>query len=230
MATDIEAFQTDLETLLRGMGARSFGTADLEELKRSVPDLLGLVPGDYRRAVVFGIRLQRAVLEGIADRPTPLYFHNYRQVNYQLDRAALVAADRIQEAGYSALAVPASQVIRKKPMSGHISHRLLGWAAGIGFVGRNNLLVHPKYGAQMRYASVLTDMPLKSGVPHTGDCGSCRGCLDACPARAIGETRDDFDLEACYRKLTEFAGMPFIGQHVCGICVRACGGADASER
>ena len=36
----------------------------------------------------------------------------------------------------------------------------VGWAAGLGHIGRCTLLVHPQYGAQMRYVSVLTDMPL----------------------------------------------------------------------
>jgi epoxyqueuosine reductase QueG len=179
---------------------------------------------------VFGIRLQRAALDGVVDRPTPIYFHNYRQVNYQLDGSACLVADRIQDAGYRALAVPASQIIRKEPMTGHISHTRLGWAAGIGFLGRSTLLVHPLYGAQMRYVSVLTDMPLQADAPHDGDCGTCRACLAVCPAGAIRMRPDDFDLDACYGRLTEFTRMPFIGQHICGVCVKACDGKGGAGR
>jgi len=224
MTISIDVFRQDLEKLTREMGARAFGVADLDRLTEKVPDLLKLVGAAYSRAIVFGIRLQRAALDGVVDRPTPMYFHNYRQVNYQLDGTACLVADRIQDAGYRALAVPASQIIRKEPMTGHISHKLLGWAAGIGFVGRSTLLVHPLYGAQMRYVSILTDMPLKPDAPHEGDCGTCRACVTVCPARAIGTRREDFDLDACYEKLTEFTRMPFIGQHICGVCVKACNG------
>ena len=224
MTINLDEFRQELEKLSRDMGARAFGVADLESLRKKVPGLLDLVGDNYSRAVVFGMRLQQAALESVTDRPTPIYFHNYRQVNYQLDGAACLVADRIQDAGCRALAVPASQIIRKDPMTGHISHKLLGWAAGIGFIGRNTLLVHPIYGAQMRYVSVLTDMPLTPDDPHGGDCGTCRACIAVCPARAIGSRREDFDLNACYGKLTEFTRIPFIGQHICGVCVKACNG------
>jgi epoxyqueuosine reductase QueG len=213
----------DLRKMAAELGAAAFGVADLEALRKQATDLLKNVPGNFTRAVVAGVRLQDAVVEGIEDHPTALYFHNYRQANYELDRMAFKLAAKIQEAGYKALAVPASQIVKSNPMQGHISHKLLGWAAGIGFIGRQTLLVHPEYGARMRYVSVLTDMPLEADKPYTGEgCGSCRACIAVCPAGAIREDRKDFDLDACYRKLTEFTRLPFIGQHICGVCVKAC--------
>jgi epoxyqueuosine reductase QueG len=229
MKFDSTAFLKDLEKNAREMGAKAFGVADLNKLKEEIPDLLNQVPGYYGRAIVSGIRLQKAVLKDISNQPTPLYFHNYRQVNYQLDCLALMLSDKIQDAGFNALAVPASQIIGKDPMRGHISHKLLGKAAGIGFLGRNTLLVHPVYGAQLRYVSVLTDMPLKAGTAHKGDCGTCMACVAVCPAKAIKEKREDFNLKACYEKLTEFTKLPFIGQHICGVCVKACAGRPKAE-
>jgi epoxyqueuosine reductase len=224
MKFDSAAFLKELEQTANGMGAKAFGVADLNKLRTKIPDLLKMLPGYYSRAIVTGIRLQKAVLKDIRNEPTPLYFHNYRQLNYQLDALALILADKIQEAGYNALAIPASQIIKKNPMSGHISHKLLGWAAGIGFIGRSTLLVHPEHGTQLRYVSVLTDMPLKAGTPHEGDCGSCKACIPACPAKAIKDKREDFNLQACYEKLTEFTRIPFIGQHICGVCIKTCAG------
>jgi epoxyqueuosine reductase len=224
MKTDPDSLFSQIKTKAVDLGAKASGIADLEPLKKENPDLLKEVPGDYPRAVVLGMRLQQAALEDITDRPTPLYFHHYRQANYQLDRLAFVVADMIQDAGYRALAIPASQTISRTPMRGHVSHRHLGRAAGLGFIGRSNLLIHPEYGAQMRYVSVLTDLPVEPNKPYDGDCGSCRACVEACPAHAIKEEARDFDLQACYDKLTEFTKIPFIGQHICGVCVKACGG------
>lgn len=224
MNIDIDKFTRELKKIASALGAKAFGIADLEELKKKDPKLLGNVAGDYSRAVVFGMRLQKGVLDEIVDKPTPLYFHNYRQLNYQLDTAALEIADKIQDADFRAIAIPASQIVKKEPMSGHISHKLLGWAAGIGFIGRCTLLVHPEFGAQMRYVSVLTDMPLPPDTPYAGECGLCRKCIEVCPACAIKEKREDFDLEGCYKKLTEFTKLAFIGQHICGVCVKACAG------
>jgi len=214
----------DLENLAFQNGARVFGIADLNFLRQNINKLTG-VAEKFTRAIVCGFRLQKAVLDELKDRPTPLYFHNYRQVNYQLDSIALLIANVIQDNGFEALAVPASQIISRDPMRGFISHKLLGWAAGLGHIGRNNLLVHPEFGAQVRYVSILTDMPFfPVDKPLQNDCGDCRACISICPAHAIKEQKENFDLNACYSKLNEFVKLSFVGQHICGLCVKACPG------
>ena len=220
----IAAIRSELADLARRAGAKAFGVADLTALKKAEPDLLARVGADFPRAVVAGLRLQKAVLAGIKDRPTPLYMHHYRQLNYQLDTIALEIADRLQDTGYRALAVPASQTLSKDPMLGAVSHRVMGWGAGFGHRGRNNLLVHPEFGSQMRYVTVLTDAPLKADKPVKAGCGSCRACVAVCPAKAIKMKPEEFNLAACYAKLTEFTKIPFVGQHICGVCVKACEG------
>ena len=220
-----EAMTAELHELASQLEVTAFGVADTGKLHQEAPGLFDRLPRASPRAAVIGVRLQDAVLDAIADQPTPLYFHMYRQANYALDRAAFQIANRLQKAGYDALAVPASQIVQREPMQGHISHKLLGWAAGIGWIGRQTLLVHPQYGSRMRYVSILTDAPLAAGEPMDRDCGACRRCIGVCPAGAIRERREDFDLDACYRKLTEFSKLPRVGQHICGVCVKACGGA-----
>ncbi len=214
------------ESILRAAalqaGAADWGVADLALAHPHLTPEAAAFAAPFTRAVVLGYRLQDPVLDALQDRPTPLYFHHYRQVNNQLDRLALDQAGRLQTAGWRALAVPASQVIDRRPMRGHLSHRVLGWAAGIGFIGRSTLLVHPRWGARMRYVSILTDAPLTPGRPLPDGCGDCRACLDACPARAIGERSTDFNYEACLDTLTGFTRLPFIGQHICGVCVKHC--------
>ena len=200
------------------------GVADLDTVRAAEPDALALVPGHFPRAVVFGMPLQDAVLDSLVDRPTPIYFHLYRQANYQLDSVALEAAALLQNRGHQAMAIAASQLIAHEPMRGHVSHRLLGWAAGLGWWGRNNLLVNPKYGSRVRYVSVLTDAPLAADRPLDRDCGKCVACLRVCPADAIKAKREEFRLDLCYQKLCEFSRIPFVGQHICGVCVKACAG------
>ena len=233
--TSMEKLHDEIVSVARGHSMAVWGVADLTLLSQKKPDILSEVgrgagsPDAFTRAIVMGVRLQHAVVEGLADGPTLLYFHLYRQANYQLDRAAFELADVVQKAGYAAAAIPASQVIGRNPMRGHLSHKLLGWAAGIGWIGRSSLLVHPEYGAGVRYVSVLTDAPLAAGTPHGGSCGECRRCAALCPAHAIHDSFRDFDLDACYEKLCEFSRMPGIGQHICGLCVKACMGIQGSE-
>jgi epoxyqueuosine reductase QueG len=176
----------------------------------------------FDRALVFAKRIIDPVIEEIKDRPTALYFHHYRQLNFFLDRGALITASYIQEQGFQALPIAASQVIDWERHLGHVSHRKMGVLAGLGWMGRNNLLVSPELGARMRLVTVLTDMPLEASEPLKDDCGVCRRCLKTCPAEAIKEKLEDFDYMACYEKLREFRKSGIVGQHICGVCVKAC--------
>ena len=204
------------------LGMDLFGVADIGVLKKDFRFLSSAVVEACTSAVSMGVRLLQPVLDDIKDKPTPLYLHHYRQVNYLLDRAALLLSRRIQEDGYLALPIAASQVIDWENQSGHVSHKALAIAAGHGWLGRNNLLVHPQYGAQVRLVTVLTNYPLIANVPLKTNCGTCRACIDACPSRAIKEDQAQFDHKGCFETLRGFKTKANIGHYICGICVRAC--------
>ncbi|MFW5799015.1 MAG: hypothetical protein ACOCXX_05095 [Planctomycetota bacterium] len=200
------------------------GVADMAPVRSRFGSFLLEPDPSLNRAVVMGIPLQQAVLDTLEGRPNPLYFHHYRQLNYQLDRVALVVAHLLQEHGWRSLAIAASQIVERKPMLGHLPHKLLGYFAGLGWMGRNNLLVNRRYGACVRYVTVLTDAPLEPGQPVDDDCGTCRACVAACPGEAIGDSFKTFDLEACTRTLDDYVRNHVVGQHICGVCVGACRG------
>jgi len=200
------------------------GFADLGALKVVYPDLFEYMEREFPFAVSLGKVLLGGVLDSVRDGPTPLYFSHYRQVNYLLDRVALRVASYIEARGYTAVPVPASQYISRRPYTGQICHRRIGWQAGHGTRGLNNLLVHPVYGSAVRYVSVLTDMPLAGTGPVEEGCTGCGRCREACPAGAVADTPEGFRMDACVEKLEEFRKIPFVGQHVCGVCVSVCRG------
>jgi epoxyqueuosine reductase QueG len=207
----------DVKNFLEGMGASAVGFCripdgvEILELKRRFPN-----------AVVFGYRLSDEVLGSIADRPTLIYKHHYKTVNWLLDQAAFRLVSRIDSSGVKALAIPASQTVDWPKQKGHVSHKKLALEAGLGWIGRSGLLVHPRFGSRVRYVSVLTDCDFEPDKKLERDCGDCAECVAVCPARAI--TMDGVDLKACLAKLKEFAGLPGIGQFICGVCVKACDG------
>lgn len=202
-------------------GASLFGVADIsgkkEHLKIQDPEFLK----PYNRAVSLGFHLSDAVLETIVDRPNKIYYRHYKMANIYLDQLALRLGEDIQRAGHNYLPIPASQVLDWEGLSSHASHRAIGVLAGLGWIGRSSLLINPKYGARVRYVSILTDMPLKADSPISGGCGSCRMCVDSCPAGAIEE--DSFNVDACHNLLKHF-GKTLHVSLICGVCVKACRG------
>jgi epoxyqueuosine reductase len=214
-----------MQDLFLEIDVEAVGVADLSLYQHEVLGLPALKPGMYTRAICFGLAVSKSVLETLSDGPTPFYLHHYRQVNYRLDMAAYLLAREIEKQGYRALPFPASQLIDWQNQKGAISHKHLGQIAGLGWIGRNNLLVHPKYGSQMRYNTVFTDMPLEPTAPDPQfGCGTCRECIGACPAGAIADQPGDFDHQGCFAMLKQFRNQRNVGQYICGLCVKACRG------
>ncbi len=198
-----------------------FGIAETERLwfHPEVAHLKSKLPF----VVVIGYKLSYGVTETLINGPNRLYLAHYRQLNYLLDKAATQLAMWLEMRGAMALPIPASQIMDWQNQLGHLSHRHAAVAAGIAFWGRNNLAITPQFGAHQRWASILTDFQMLPGKPLNMDCGNCRACILSCPAKAIGETRDQWDYEKCYALLTEFSKQG-ISQHICGMCIKPCRG------
>jgi epoxyqueuosine reductase QueG len=213
-----------LKEFALGLGASLFGVADLSRLKGEFLDLSPEAIKGLNRGISLGVRLSDKIIESIEDRPTKLYYYHYRQVNYFLDRVALGVTEFIQNRGFSALPIPSSQTIDWENQRGHLSHKEVAQQAGLGWMGRNNLLVNADFGSRIRLVTVLTDFPIPCDKTIEDGCGECRDCLGVCPAGAIKERLEDFDRFACFRQLDEFRKTCKIGHHICGICVKACRG------
>jgi Uncharacterized Fe-S protein len=202
-------------------GITLFGVADVRDINKDF-----LIPPETAEqlpfAVSMGIRLSRSILRTIVDAPNQSYYFHYQRVNILLDQTAIKITSAIQKEGFDAYPVPASQISDWDKQHGALSHREIARRAGLGWYGRNNLLVNEFHGAQVRYATVLTDMPLPADKPVPGGCGDCRACVSVCPAGAIKD--DGFDRETCHMKLKEFTKTQKIGHMICGVCVKACGG------
>ena len=163
----------------------TWGIADFTAYNKEMVGIDDDTRSQYRRAICFGVVLSKGVLSTVRDGPNPLYLHHYRQLNSRLDVIAYSLSREIERKGYRSLPFAASQVVDWRNQKAHISHKHIAQLAGIGWIGRNNLLVHPTLGAHVRYNTVLTDMPLDADKPLATDCGECRECVAVCPASAI---------------------------------------------
>ena len=69
--------------------------------------------------------------------------------------------------------------------SAPLLERAVAEQAGIGFHGRNTLLISPGTGSYFLLAEIVTTAPLAADAPVAGTCGTCTRCIDACPTGAI---------------------------------------------
>jgi len=138
----------------------------------------------------------------------------------------------LQSDGFSALPIPASQVLDRKNWQGAISHKAVARMAGLGWQGKNLLLITPRHGSRVRLVTVLTDAALVCDAPLKNRCGKCRRCSEACPVDAIkgvntehhyANRNEALNFKKCADKLVnDFAKHPDIGAPICGICINVC--------
>lgn len=172
--------------------------------------------------------LSEAIVSEITDAPTHTYFHHYRTMNAYIDSVSLQLVLYLQEKGYRAAAVPASQ--STEGLAGIFSHKKAATRAGLGFIGKSCLFISKKHGPRVRLGTVFTDAPVSAVcLPQKSECGTCDICARSCGAMAIRNVEYEegmprelfFDAKACSDYMKE--KFKHIGRGaVCGVCMRVC--------
>ena len=103
--------------------------------------------------------------------------------------------------------------------------------AGLGWIGRNDVVITRRYGPRVRLSAILIDARLDCGTPilESGCPEDCRRCVDACPCSALKDRRwtidarraDIIDYHRCNRMRSAF--IERLGRkNACGLCMVAC--------
>ncbi len=198
--------------------------------KRADPSLL--VPG-ARSAVVVALRYYNADGdEGAAADPSRGIVARYARNDdyHELMKERLITLQEWIEA--ELLPVRGRAYVD----TGAVLERELASRAGLGWHGRNTMLIQPRRGSYYFLGVVLLDVELEHDAPFTADrCGRCSRCVEACPTGALlGRDADGapvMDARRCISYLTiEQRGpiprelRPLVGNRVygCDICQEVC--------
>lgn len=208
---------------LHECGAELIGFADMSMDKSLL----------YPRAVSVAIPVPADIVRSLKIAPNKAYYNTYHEMNGRLNRIVTNGAEYLIEKGYHAVAMTtdAVQIDRDKWIS-NFPHKTAATRAGLGWIGKNCLLVTRQYGSAVRLSSILTDAPLQTaGAITESGCGECNLCVKCCPAEALSGTSWEagmarsrlFDERKCYQKQVEImTKQTGIKVDLCGKCFAVC--------
>ncbi|ATW25477.1 4Fe-4S double cluster binding domain-containing protein [Candidatus Formimonas warabiya] len=163
-----------------------------------------------------------------------VYLHHYPELDRTLEGIQKRIVKWLRGLGWRALAIPpysdridARFIAKLYPL---FPHKTAATCAGLGWIGKNGLLVNSTFGARLSWATILTDAPLAvSETPlYSSRCGACRRCVDACPVGALlnvkwsrsKPNRPLVNFDACRSQLAK--NHQETGVFACGQCILAC--------
>lgn len=232
----------------RALGFQACGITDLRsspEAVRALDAWLGRGMQGEMRYMERQAPVRRDPRRAWADaRSAVVVLHNYYQRDAEpaagrgrVARYALgadyhdVMRERLTALGQRIVAEAGAGSFRVYVDAGPLPERELARLAGLGWFGKNTMLIHPRLGSFTFIGVVLTDLPLAADAPFEADrCGSCRRCLDACPTAAfsaphvLDATRCISYLTIEARSATPAELAPRVGNWLfgCDVCQDVC--------
>lgn len=142
---------------------------------------ISMLPADaiegYSCAVLFGKALSKEYIRTLRAGQKPKHKEVFN-IEHKMDALAVKLADQLEKEGFKSIG---------KLKSGRLPHKTVALRAGLGFIGKNNLLVTTQYGCALMLGKVLTTAPFvtMSKTPKEPQCGNCNICVDECPTKAL---------------------------------------------
>ena len=131
----------------------------------------------YSCAILFGKALSKDYIRTLraGQEPKKKEVINTEQ---KMDALAVKLADLLESEGYKSTA---------KLKFGKLPHKTVALRTGMGFIGKNNLLVTTQFGCAQMLGKVLTTAPFitMSKIPKEPQCGDCNICVNICPTNAL---------------------------------------------
>jgi len=100
--------------------------------------------------------------------------------------------------------------------------RLAAVLAGVGFFGRNQLIIHPTLGTYHFLGLVFLDITIQEEYTHPIDdsCGTCEACIKACPAKAL--SLDGYEIQKCISAFNQSKRLLTLSEAQLNYCLFGC--------
>ena len=85
-----------------------------------------------------------------------------------------------------------------------LADRYMAYLAGLGFYGKNNCFISPKWGSYVMIGTILTTLEFEPNTPLEQSCMGCNRCITACLGQCLGH--DEFKYDTCKSYLTQKKG------------------------
>jgi epoxyqueuosine reductase QueG/putative sterol carrier protein len=191
---------TVLQKICLDLGADDIGFVEIDRpaLTSQKADLLELMP-EVKTIVSLAFRLNRQNLRTTVHSVANLEF---RQIWTKANNTAHRITAKLESMGIRALNVPAGFPFETERWPGKMwftSDKLLAIEAGLGQMGWNRLVLHPRFGAFTVLGTLLLDVELTSyNAPlDYNPCIECKLCVAVCPTGAVGSD-GYFTFPSCY--------------------------------
>jgi epoxyqueuosine reductase len=139
----------------------------------------------------------------------------------------------LKSRGWRTLAIPPDSDRKKGTFISKLyslfNHKMAATSAGLGWIGKNGLLISPDFGPRLSLGTVLTDALLQPDAPIEHSlCGECGLCVEFCPSKAI--TGSEWSRSAPFTQLVKLAACRghkeakrlTEGKPNCGLCINIC--------
>lgn len=210
------------------------GFADIEPYQNDLIRYGGDIVNNYKSAISIGIAIPDSIVDHLPRRndmniSCEYKTHGYDIINHRLNFIASMLSSYLNQNNHRTLPIAAAARTDEENAIPTVSHKMIAHIAGLGWIGKNCLLVTKKHGPRVRFISILTDAPLKTiDNPLVQQCNECDECLKACPVKAIkgknyimGEAREErFDFIKCQNYFDELKENRKYA--ACGMCLYAC--------
>lgn len=116
--------------------------------------------------------------------------------------------------------------------SNSLPERYIASLSGIGFIGKNNMLITRRYGSYVFLGEIITDLELEEDAPAKGGCGSCDLCSEACPTGSLRQNNPNICLSyITQKKELEDSWLKLLGGRLfgCDTCQDICPFNKAAE-